>query len=185
MPVYLIRAGEDGPIKIGHGKNPAARRSHLQGGSSQTLILLGILPGSKPEEQELHRRFDSDHIRGEWFRFNPAMLIGAESPPKKERREKKKRDPSIHPVDASRARDFDELIRSWPSISDLANSIGCPYGVVKQWRMRKSIPARYWGAIIRDTERRGAGISAKLLADLSAARGDRSATENAAECSPI
>ncbi len=76
---------------------------------------------------------------------------------------------------------FEDVIRAWPSLSDLAAGVGQPYGVVKQWRMRNSIPSRHWNALLADAERRGiTGINRELLTDLSEARADRSAAEDAA-----
>lgn len=71
---------------------------------------------------------------------------------------------------------FTDVIRAWPSISVLADGVGQPYGVVKQWRLRDSIPSRHWNALIADAERRGiVGINLALLTDLSEARAYRSA----------
>jgi hypothetical protein len=76
---------------------------------------------------------------------------------------------------------FEQVIRAWPSLSDLAAGIGQPYGVVKQWRMRNSIPSRHWNVLIADAERRGIhGINRELLTDLSEARADRSTAEDSA-----
>jgi hypothetical protein len=76
---------------------------------------------------------------------------------------------------------FEAVIRAWPSLSDLAAGVGQPYGVVKQWRMRNSIPSRHWNALIADAEHRGiAGINLGLLTDLSEARADRSTAEDLA-----
>jgi hypothetical protein len=67
---------------------------------------------------------------------------------------------------------FESVIRAWPSLSDLAAGVGQPYGVVKQWRMRNSIPSRHWNALIADANRRGiTGINDQLLRDLAEARG--------------
>lgn len=74
MPVYFIRAGEDGPIKIGHGSNPAARLSGCQIGNHLPLRLLATMPGAEAEEQELHKRFAAHRIRGEWFAPVGALL---------------------------------------------------------------------------------------------------------------
>jgi hypothetical protein len=76
---------------------------------------------------------------------------------------------------------FEDVIRAWPSISDLATAVGQPYGVVKQWRMRNSIPSGHWNALVADAERRGiAGINMQLLGDLAEARKDRNAAESPA-----
>src|ERR1700722_18471788 len=80
MPVYLIQAGDDGPVKIGHARDPLKRLHSIQIGSVEPLRLLGTLPGSVAREAELHSRFAADHIRGEWFRFNPVMLDGIDQP---------------------------------------------------------------------------------------------------------
>lgn len=74
MPVYLIRAGETGPVKIGHGKDVLRRLANLQIGSSEKLTLLRVLVGGADEEAALHHRFRHLHARGEWFSFTPDML---------------------------------------------------------------------------------------------------------------
>ena len=74
MPVYLIRAGESGPAKIGHANNPENRMRDFQCGHYETLALLRTWPGAHAEEAAMHRAFSEYHIRGEWFRFCPAML---------------------------------------------------------------------------------------------------------------
>jgi DNA-binding XRE family transcriptional regulator len=66
MAVYFIRAGEDGPIKIGHSNRPLHRLMELQVSHWQTLHLRGVLPGGEVEEAEIHSQFSHAHIRGEW-----------------------------------------------------------------------------------------------------------------------
>lgn len=65
--VYFI-ADEDGFIKIGFAKSVASRLAALQTASRQELTLLAAIPGSMSDEAALHRKFTSDHVRGEWFR---------------------------------------------------------------------------------------------------------------------
>jgi hypothetical protein len=65
--VYFIQRGEDGPVKIGFSKNPRGRLSSLQCGIPERLTLLGVIPGGKEREQELHREFGKARINGEWF----------------------------------------------------------------------------------------------------------------------
>ena len=74
MPVYLIRAGEHGPVKIGKADNPWQRRSELQVAHWEELRLLRIWEGSEAEEAQLHRRFLDHRLRGDWFTFSRAML---------------------------------------------------------------------------------------------------------------
>jgi len=74
MPVYFIRAGEDGPVKIGKADCVDTRLATLQCGHYQDLILLRTLPGGIEEEKWAHEAFRINHIRGEWFKFDPAML---------------------------------------------------------------------------------------------------------------
>ena len=74
MAVYFIRAGEDGPVKIGHATDVLARLADLQVAHHAELKLAREIPGGLAEEAWLHRRFCSLRIRGEWFRFSDEML---------------------------------------------------------------------------------------------------------------
>ncbi len=76
MPVYLIRAGEDGPVKIGRATNVVHRMANLQCGHYQKLVLLRTLDHDEPAKAEawLHRKFLSMRIIREWFRFHHTML---------------------------------------------------------------------------------------------------------------
>ena len=74
MPVYFVRAGEEGPVKIGHAKNPASRLRELQAGCFETFNLLRVIEGDVLSEKFLHRHFRAQRVRGEWFRFHPDML---------------------------------------------------------------------------------------------------------------
>lgn len=65
--VYFVRVGEDGPIKIGSSVEPAARISSLQTGMPDKLFLLGVCPGGRAKERELHALFADFRRRGEWF----------------------------------------------------------------------------------------------------------------------
>lgn len=71
--VYIIRAGEDGPIKIGWSRTPARRLIDLQGAHSETLWIMGLIPGSMEYEKELHKRFAKMRLRGEWFRADRTL----------------------------------------------------------------------------------------------------------------
>ena len=74
MAVYMIRAGADGPVKIGHAGDPRARLSDLQTGHWEKLRIIRLFEGSADEEAVLHVRFSSLHIKGEWHSFSQEML---------------------------------------------------------------------------------------------------------------
>lgn len=76
MTVYVIQAGPDGPVKIGHCKDAWRRRENLQIGSPFPLYLRGTLPGGAAEEKILHDKFRHLRVRGEWFDLDPSAIEG-------------------------------------------------------------------------------------------------------------
>lgn len=70
--VYFIQRGTDGPVKIGHSKRVSARLAGLQSGCPEPLSLIGILPGGRKKEMELHAKYADLRLTGEWFK--PAVL---------------------------------------------------------------------------------------------------------------
>lgn len=74
MAIYFIRAGEDGPIKIGKANNPTRRIFNLQIGHPEKLHLLAVIDGSDSAESDLHAKFSSSWLRGEWFNPSPEIL---------------------------------------------------------------------------------------------------------------
>jgi len=74
MPVYMIRAGEHGPVKIGHATDVAGRLYDLQSGNHERLTVLRVFDGGAAEEARLHERFADLHLHGEWHSFSKAML---------------------------------------------------------------------------------------------------------------
>ena len=74
MPVYMIRAGETGPVKIGHSNDPIGRLVELQVGHYEKLRIIRLFDGGEAEEATLHVRFADLHIRGEWHAFSRLML---------------------------------------------------------------------------------------------------------------
>lgn len=67
--VYLMLDDTNGLIKIGKSKNPKVRESTLQSEKPQThLIVQWTAPGSV--ERELHKRYSTKNIRGEWFKLS-------------------------------------------------------------------------------------------------------------------
>lgn len=74
MPVYMIRAGEHGPVKIGHSDNIPLRMVKMQADNHERLRLVRSLVGGEEVECELHGKFAHHHLHGEWFSFSRKML---------------------------------------------------------------------------------------------------------------
>jgi Meiotically up-regulated gene 113 len=70
--VYFLRDG--GCIKIGTSTNVYARVSSGQTMNPRELVLIGSVPGDQRLEADLHRRFDSLRVRGEWFVATAELL---------------------------------------------------------------------------------------------------------------
>jgi hypothetical protein len=67
VSVYFITAREVGRVKIGCAYDPFRRNADLQAGSPCNLTLEAVLKGGHAEERQLHRLFDEERVRGEWF----------------------------------------------------------------------------------------------------------------------
>jgi len=63
--VYFVSGG--GLVKIGCSENPLERIRALKTGSSDKLRLIGVIPGGRKKERELHARFIDKKDHGEWF----------------------------------------------------------------------------------------------------------------------
>jgi hypothetical protein len=76
--VYFIRAGEDGPIKIGIARDPANRLATLQTGHHATLRIVALTAGGSAQEAAYHAHFKAHRLRGEWFDPHPDILAEIE-----------------------------------------------------------------------------------------------------------
>jgi predicted HicB family RNase H-like nuclease len=57
-------------VKIGYTKDVASRLADLQLGNPHNVTLLGVIEDATPSlERTLHKKFASDHHKGEWFRL--------------------------------------------------------------------------------------------------------------------
>lgn len=74
MPIYFIRSGQCGPVKIGIAKDVQTRLRGLQTGHHETLHLMRVVNGGSQEERWLHDHYRSNRLAGEWFNFSPDML---------------------------------------------------------------------------------------------------------------
>jgi hypothetical protein len=73
MPVYLIRQGLTGPVKIGVANDAVKRLRQLQTNQPIVLRIVRLLEGDRAEEAALHQRFQGQRLKGEWFTFCAEM----------------------------------------------------------------------------------------------------------------
>jgi len=72
--IYFVQSGPDGPIKIGFSRSHHNRFDHLQAHNARKLRLLALLDGTYEKEKEIHERFASIRLHGEWFEPAPKLL---------------------------------------------------------------------------------------------------------------
>lgn len=72
--VYFVRAGMDGPFKIGRSTNVPDRVATLQTANHASLRLVAQLPGGVEVERLLHRRFAPCRLHGEWFEASADLI---------------------------------------------------------------------------------------------------------------
>jgi hypothetical protein len=144
MPVYFIRAGEGGPVKIGTAIDVRARFSTLQTGHYERLTLIRQVEGAEAQERWLHAQFDTLRIRGEWFRFDPAMLT-IQPPHIVQDAVAYNREP-VGRKDRTGA--FVDVIRLWPNRAEFARAINVPYVTAQQMELRNSIGINHWKAVV-------------------------------------
>ena len=65
--VYFIKDKSIGAVKIGFSSASKIRISQIQCHNSGSLELLGVIPGGREKEKELHKKFKHLKMRGEWF----------------------------------------------------------------------------------------------------------------------
>lgn len=132
MAVYFIRAGENGPVKIGYAADVASRMAFMQSGNHTRLVLLREIEGDTRTERALHKRFVEYKIDREWFNFCPDMLtVDAESLAKNEC------------VASPHARAVDEL----GGAIALGKLLNVKADTIRRWRLNGKIPSQYWPSI--------------------------------------
>ena len=70
--VYFVAAPEVNRVKIGRSRDAGVRFGTLQQASPSELTLLGVIPDGN-REREIHERFGSCRVRGEWFILTPEL----------------------------------------------------------------------------------------------------------------
>lgn len=74
LHLYLMQAGGVGPVKIGRANDPLRRARELQPGCAERIIVRAVLLDRGSEERELHTRFASVRLAGEWFEPDAAIF---------------------------------------------------------------------------------------------------------------
>lgn len=72
--VYFLRAGDQGPVKIGFTFDYARRFFNLQSSHYEKLVTLAVFMGRRFDEHRLHRILSRHKIRGEWLRPDPQVF---------------------------------------------------------------------------------------------------------------
>lgn len=74
--IYFIKSDETKEIKIGYTSGEVEKRlKSLQTGHPYKLQVLATMPGSRDDEKNLHERFASSRLSGEWFKPYPDLLV--------------------------------------------------------------------------------------------------------------
>lgn len=73
--VYFIRRADGmGPIKIGCSRSPTRRAYEMSFADRPKLAVIAAVEGVFGDENELHRRFASSRVIGEWFEPTPELV---------------------------------------------------------------------------------------------------------------
>lgn len=65
--VYFIRAGKDGPVKIGWSSDLKARVRNISQGLPDAAVLEATIPGGRKLEKRIHGALHQSRRRLEWF----------------------------------------------------------------------------------------------------------------------
>jgi len=91
--VYFISDGQY--VKIGLAKDSYQRLKQLQVANPKDLKLIGVCYGTIRFEKELHRRFESSHVRGEWFEITGELVDFLKMVGRLRKPSKPERDPNL------------------------------------------------------------------------------------------
>ena len=72
--IYFIEDSQNKTIKIGISKKVLSRFKNLQTSNSNSLNLIGAIPGDYSLESQLHSKFKKYRINGEWFKKHKDIL---------------------------------------------------------------------------------------------------------------
>lgn len=147
MPIYVLRAGDEGSVKIGLAQDVGRRVASLQTASPVYLSVIRIYPGGRQTERWLHERFAANRLNGEWFDFVPEMLT-AEPPAEVQK-----------PQTAGQS-----VIVRLGGVAKLARALGHSHvTTVQGWVVRGVIPSRQMGAVLKAAKDLGIALTADDL----------------------
>ena len=140
MPVYMIQAMPSGNVKIGWtAYDPDLRLRRLKTGTAEDVSVLRIIDAPIEAEEILQRYFAADHIKREWFRFNPEMLTvpapAIEPKPSVVRPSMRRTDKDDRNISVSAIREVITKHFAGHKI-DLAASLGVHLDTVERWLSR-------------------------------------------------
>jgi hypothetical protein len=73
--IYYIACTATERLKIGYTQGePEVRLKQLQTGSAADLRLMACHPGTLETERQIHEKFSSQRLRGEWFEMSEDLL---------------------------------------------------------------------------------------------------------------
>ena len=79
--IYFIQSENGGNIKIGVSRDVESRLKQLQTSNSEKLKVTNVIPGGFEKEKELHEKFKSINIEGEWFKATQKLAEMAKAIP--------------------------------------------------------------------------------------------------------
>lgn len=143
MPVYFIRAGMSGPVKIGVADDVSERVAALQTAHYERLTIIRTVAGGPETERAFHDRYSRQRIRGEWFQYSDDMLAAAPEPmahvvpPRDE----------ANPLLAEDRATLAAIRARFPSRAAMAEAFGAELEAMRKWSRRGGIPTKYrWRA---------------------------------------
>jgi hypothetical protein len=71
--IYFILTADRTLLKIGISKNPQISLRTLQKNQAQALLLLGFMPGTAKQVQQIQANFADALLQNEWFRYSPEL----------------------------------------------------------------------------------------------------------------
>lgn len=156
--VYLAQMGEGGPVKIGRATDIEGRLHQIQSYLPLSFVLLASHRGWKygredSTEKQLHRRFASHRLRGEWFSPGAEIMEYVEAVRADVAAVEAVALARVKPRPRNAAADLSRWrgTKPWKSVSTL---VGIDAGVLGQIELGKYVP----GEVLRFRIQKATGI---------------------------